>query len=186
MATDGNVALEHSKGCMPKQLAQNLEQLVSGHRGELVRFLTRKLGSPEDAQEIAQEALLRVHQLENADQIDNARAFLFQVASNMATDQLRRRSLQKRYLESETDRAADLGGEPDFATPEKLVAAREQIARIYTAMDTMPLKSRQALMLHRVRGLSYTEIAHEMGVSVSSVEKYILDALKHCRQQLVD
>ena len=176
----------NSKGCMPKQSAQNLEQLVSGHRGELVRFLTRKLGSLEDAQEVAQEALLRVHQLENADQIDNTRAFLFQVAANMATDQLRRRSLQKRYLESEADRAADFGGEPDFATPEKVVAAREQIARIYHAMDTMPLKSRQALMLHRVRGLSYTEIAHEMGVSVSSVEKYILDALKHCREQLLD
>lgn len=171
---------------MPKQPAQNLEQLVSGHRGELVRFLTRKLGSLDDAQEIAQEALLRIHRLEHADEIDDARAFLFQVASNMATDQLRRRSLQKRYLEVESGRVAELGGAADESTPEALVAAREQVARIYAAIDTMPLKSRQALMLHRVRGLSYTEIAREMDVSVSSVEKYILDALKHCREQLVD
>ena len=40
-------------------------------------------------------------------------------------------------------------------------------------------------MLHRVRGLSYSDIAREMGVSVSSVEKYILEALRHCREHLV-
>ncbi|MAZ89474.1 MAG: hypothetical protein CL693_17720 [Cellvibrionaceae bacterium] len=51
-------------------------------------------------------------------------------------------------------------------------------------MDDLPIKCRQAFLLHRVKGLSYNDIAHEMGVSVSSVEKYILQALKHSRAVL--
>ena len=51
-------------------------------------------------------------------------------------------------------------------------------------MDALPERCRQAFLLHRVSGLSYNDIARELGVSVSSVEKYILQALKHCRREL--
>ena len=58
------------------------------------------------------------------------------------------------------------------------------MARIYAAIDELPLKCRQAFLLHRNSGLSYSDIALELDVSVSSVEKYILQALKHCRAAL--
>lgn len=169
---------------MPRRAASALEQLIARHRQALVRFLTRRLGSVEDAQEIAQDAFVRILRLQNADEIDNARAFLYQVASNLAVDQLRRRSLHARFV-AEEDASARDGGEPaGVATPEDLVAAREQLSRMYEAIDRMPLRPRQALMLHRLKGLSYAEIAREMQVSVSSVEKYILEALKFLRHML--
>ncbi len=170
---------------MTKQPGELLETLISSQRNALVRFLSRKLGSVDDAQEIAQDAFLRLHRLEHADDLDNARAYLFQVASNMAIDQLRRRKLHARYLEDEGARQHDETEARDPGTPEELVAARQQLGLIYRAIEDLPLRCRQALMLHRVRGLSYTEIAPEMGVSVSSVEKYILEALRHCRQHLI-
>lgn len=170
---------------MAKPPGELLEQLISSQRNALVRFLSRKLGSVEDAQEIAQEAFMRIHRLENPGELDNARAFLFQVASNMAIDQLRRRSLHHRYVEEEGGRLQDESVQQGPATPEELVTAREQVRLVFTAIEQMPSKPRQALMLHRVKGLSYGEIAREMGVSVSSVEKYILEALKHCRSTLV-
>ena len=55
---------------------------------------------------------------------------------------------------------------------------------IYRAMERLPERCSQAFLLHRTSGLSYSEIAQELGVSVSSVEKYILQALKHCRAAL--
>ena len=47
------------------------------------------------------------------------------------------------------------------------------------------LQCRQAFILHRARGMSYSDIANEMGVSVSSVEKCIIQALKRCRQEML-
>ena len=80
---------------------QFLKDLVDEHQLALERFLTRKLESPDDAREVAQEAYLRIHRMEQPQQLDNARAFLFQVASNLAVDQLRRRTLHFRFLKSE-------------------------------------------------------------------------------------
>lgn len=158
-----------------------LDKLVSSQRPALVRFLSRKLGSVDDAQEVAQDAFLRLHRLENPEQLDDARAFLFQVASNMAVDQLRRRRLHARYLEEEGNRMREASGHSDPRTPEALLAARQQLARVFRAIENMPLRWRQALMLARVHGRSHGEIARELGVSVSSVEKYVLEASKRCR-----
>ncbi len=165
-----------------------VSQLVELYGPSLERYLARKLEYPADAAEVAQEAFLRMYRLQHPEQLDNARAFLFQIASNLAIDQLRRRSLHFRFLKIERQEL----GEEEFserfaatASPEHILSAREQLQRIYAAVDTLPEKCRQAFLLHRNSGLSYNDIARELGVSVSSVEKYIMQALKHCRAELV-
>ena len=165
-----------------------IKQLIELHGPSLERFLTRKLENPADASEVAQEAYLRIYRLQHPEQLDNARAFLFQVASNLAIDQLRRRTLHFRFLKTEAQEQG--GAEPvshnaETASPEHILSAREKLERIYRAVDKLPEKCRQAFLLHRNAGMSYSEIARELGVSVSSVEKYILQALKHCRAELV-
>ena len=164
-----------------------LAKLVAQHGTSLEKFLARKLDSPEDAAEVAQDAFLRLHRMEEPEKLDNARAFLFQVASNLAIDQLRRRTLHFRFLNSEKNMVS--GGEPvDInaiaASPEQIISAREKLAAIYQAVDELPFNVKQAFLLHRKSGLSYNDIARQMDVSVSSVEKYILQALKHCRARL--
>jgi len=164
-----------------------LADLVALHGVTLEKFLTRKLENPEDAAEIAQDAFLRIQSMAEPQQLDNARAFLFQVASNLAIDKLRRRTLHYRYLKAEKNMSAD--GEPvDInaiaASPEQILHARQKLDAIYAAVDELPFKVKQAFLLHRKSGLSYGDIAREMGVSVSSIEKYILQALKHCRARL--
>lgn len=164
-----------------------LAGLVNEHGLALEKYLARKLDSPEDAAEIAQEAFLRLHRLEQPETLDNARAFLFQVATNLAVDQLRRRKLQFRFLKMEKGQAEDSqlsDINASGASPEQIIGAREKLRAIYSAVDELPLKVRQAFILHRRSGMSYTDIAREMGVSVSSVEKYILQALRHCRNRL--
>lgn len=166
---------------------QFLAELVALHGTRLEKFLARKMDNPEDAAEIAQDAFLRLHRMEQPEQLDNARAFLFQVANNLAIDQLRRKTLHFRFLNMEKSHAVD--GEPlDInaiaASPEQIISAREKLDAIYAAVDELPFKTKQAFLLHRKNGLSYNNIAREMNVSVSSVEKYILQALKHCRARL--
>lgn len=166
---------------------QFIADLVNEHSLPLEKYLARKLDNPEDAAELAQEAFLRLHRLEHPENLDNARAFLFQVATNLAVDQLRRRQLHFRFLRSEKSFAEE-GEPPDLnaagASPEQILGAREKLHAIQAAVDELPFKVRQAFLLHRQSGLPYSAIAEQMQVSVSSVEKYILQALKHCRQRL--
>ncbi len=174
---------------MEDEKARFLSQLAERYGPALERFLTRKLDNPADAAEVAQETFVRLYRLEHPDQLDNARAFLFQVASNLAVDQLRRRQLHFRFLKAESREIGE-GEIPenlaDIASPEQIVSSREKLARIYAAVDALPEKCRQAFLLHRTAGLSYGDIARELGVSVSSVEKYILQALKACREALAE
>jgi RNA polymerase sigma factor (sigma-70 family) len=164
-----------------------LADLFALHGDALEHFLARKLGNPDDAAEVAQETFLRLHRLEQLENLDNARAFLFQVASNIAIDHLRRRQLHFRYLK--TEKGQQVEGEPadlnaSGASPEEIIGARERLETLYRAVDELPFKVRQAFLLHRRGGMSYSDIAEQMEVSVSSVEKYILQALRHCRDKL--
>lgn len=165
-----------------------LAELMSEQGPGLERYLARKLDSPDDAAEIAQETFLRLHRMQSPETLDNARAYLFQTATNLATDQLRRRSLHHRYLsrESSSQQSGDAADDArsDTLSPEHVLAARQKLQSIMRAVEELPLPVRQAFLLHRRSGLSYEAIAREMGVSVSSVEKYILQALRHCRKRL--
>jgi RNA polymerase sigma-70 factor (ECF subfamily) len=172
---------------MSREKSQFLEALVENHGTALERFLSRKLDNPADAAEVAQEAFLRVYRLQEPEKLDNARAFLFQVAANLAVDQLRRRSLHYRFLKTEESQSVDGEGAEALAgaaSPEQILNAREKLACVYEAIDQLPPKCRQAFLLHRNSGISYSDIARELDVSVSSVEKYILQALKQCRAAL--
>ncbi len=176
-----------NKGMVDSDKDQFLTELVAEHATSLEKYLARKLDNPEDAAELAQEAFLRLHRLEQPENLDNARAFLFQIATNLAVDQLRRRQLHFRFLNMEKARAPE--GEPidsnaAGASPEQIVGARERLDNIYQAVEELPFKVRQAFLLHRRSEMTYSDIAEQMGISVSSVEKYILQALRHCRERL--
>ena len=172
---------------MSSRKDQFIASLVTEHSLALEKYLARKLDNTEEAAELAQEAYIRVHRLEQPEALDNARAYLFQVATNLALDQLRRRQLHFKFLRSEKSLSQD--GEPaDLnaagASPEQILGARERLRAIEKAIDELPFKVKQAFLLHRQSGMPYSAIAEQMQVSVSSVEKYILQALQHCRKRL--
>jgi RNA polymerase sigma factor (sigma-70 family) len=127
---------------------------------------------------VAQETYLRLHKIEDLGKLSNARAFMFQTASNTAIDKLRRTILHERYLEFEIHKEA----RQDALSPDRIINAEEQLRQLYQTIEGLPLKCRQAFLLHRKSGMSYSTIADEMGISVSSVEKYIFQALKECRK----
>jgi RNA polymerase sigma-70 factor (ECF subfamily) len=63
-------------------------------------------------------------------------------------------------------------------SPERVLLAREQIAMVRMVLERLPERVRAAFVLHRFEELGYAEIAKRLGVSVSSIEKYISQALK--------
>ena len=169
-----------------KQL--KVERLIKEYGPTLVNFLSKRLKSREDAEDIAQSTFLRLYTMDNPNQVDNPRAFLFQVASNMSVDQLRRQSRMNNYLDLEHSRASDEHSAANISndSPEQVLEAQQRASDIYRVIEAMPPRVRQAFLLNRTKGMPYGEIAKLMDVSVSSVEKYMLEALKQCRRALLD
>lgn len=151
----------------------------------LVRYLSKKVPNNEDANDLAQEALLRMHRFQQSRDLENARAFLYKTANNLVIDQLRRARVHDRYMLTEMlPEHSDEDNDKFEPSAERTVSAKEELDQIYKVVDQMPEKVRRAFLMHRGKDMSYPEIADEMGVSTSMVEKYIIQALKILRQEL--
>lgn len=155
-------------------------QLFEEQAVPLVKYLTARFRNPAEAQDIAQEAWLRIFRLANPEELSNAKAFLFQTASNLAIDRARRGKLEQKYLDQELGLA-----EPALApSMERTIAGTQQLEQVEQILLGLPLKCRQAFVAHRSQGLPYAEIARQLGVSTSMVEKYIIQALRQLRSRL--
>ncbi len=151
----------------------------------LVRYLTKKVRNDEDANDLAQEAFLRMHKFQQSRRLDNARAFLYKTANNLVVDQLRRARVHDKYLNFEMlPEQSDEENDKCVPSAERTVSAEQELNQLYKVVDQMPEKVRRAFLLHRGKDLSYPEIAIEMGVSTSMVEKYIIQALKILREKM--
>src|SRR5262245_1247058 len=73
-----------------------IERLFREHNEALVRFLLSRLRSPQEAQEVAQEAYVRLLNLDEPGAVSYLRAFLFRTAANLAVDRLRREEMHTR------------------------------------------------------------------------------------------
>jgi RNA polymerase sigma-70 factor (ECF subfamily) len=129
---------------------------------DLVRFLHRKVWDLDRARDLAQEAFVRALQHEPR----KPKAWLFQVASNLARDEARTVVRRKRHLALLKSEAEDLqASTPDSAEE---LAQREQWKKVQQALEALGERDREALLLWDA-GLSYPDIAHQTGLSVASV-----------------
>lgn len=150
----------------------------------LVRWLAQKFGDVETARDIAQSAYLRVWRYAQSQPIDNLQALIFKTAANLAANEFRAR---KRMRSLKIDPASELNERaielvPSTApSPETSAVTREEIAASLRAIDSLPAQARRAFVLSRFEEMTYREIAVILGVSESSVEKYIIAALKALR-----
>jgi RNA polymerase sigma factor (sigma-70 family) len=157
-----------------------LQHLFSEVRGELLRHLRRRTRNQDLADDLTQDVFLKLTTVQAViPDRRHGRAYLFRMASNLAIDHGR----------VEARRAEILSGshvlfENVEESPESLAEARDQLRRIEEALTELPEKCRKVLILSQIEGMRHKEIAHQLGVSVSLVEKYRLRALRHCRERL--
>jgi RNA polymerase sigma factor (sigma-70 family) len=152
------------------------------HDGELRRFLARRVGCRDEADDLAQEVYLRIARCADLDRVDCLRAFMFQTALNLVRDRSRRLYTKAMARSSAID---DLEL-PSHEDPARSIEVGEQLDRACDVVEEMPEKRRRALLMHRFDGHTYDEIACAMAVSVSMVEKHISAALVQLRGCLAD
>lgn len=151
-------------------------------RPELLELLQRRTGQADVAADLAQDVFVRLSSIRAVlSDRQQARAYIFRMAMNVVIDRSRNEARRNRILSG-----VELLFEDAAPDPEAMTVNRDQIRRIDRALEELPPKCREVLMLARVYGLSHKEIADRMGVSVSLVEKYQLRAMRHCQSRLAD
>lgn len=157
----------------------DIERLFREHNASLLRFIATKLGSAQEASEVAQEAYVRLLSLDRPEAVSYLRGFLFKTAANIAVDRLRQRS---RRGTAHLTEAMDL--RVFELSPERQVGSAQSLAILRRALDELPSNCRQAFTLHRVHELSCEEIVRRMGISERSVRLYVARAIQHLRMRL--
>jgi RNA polymerase sigma-70 factor (ECF subfamily) len=146
----------------------------------LRRYLGRMLGNPEDAQDIAHDAYLRVKpEIENQ-RAEKPEALLYTTARRLALNQIKRRQIAPVATDSSvTDAAASVG--PGVV---QQVIARQELQRLEQAIAQLPEGCRTVLLLRKVEFLSHQEISARLGIAISTVEKQHARALRLLRAAL--
>ncbi|MGE8189664.1 sigma-70 family RNA polymerase sigma factor [Pseudomonas sp. NPDC086278] len=159
---------------------QTLTALYSDHHSWLHGWLRKKLGCSQRAADLAHDAFIRVLTLAEPHNIKEPRAFLATMAGRLLIDGARRRRIEAAYLEALAISAHD-AGMPD---PEAIHVALQALERIAEMLAGLPAKSREAFLLSRLDGLTYSEIAIRQNVHASTVKNHIASVLVHCYKTL--
>lgn len=172
-------APDHPGVNLDPAFALRIADLFRDHNRALVAFLQCRLHSLSDAQEVAQEAYVRLVTMDRPEQVDSLRAYLFRIASNLAVDRMRARQVR-------TDNPLDV---PDqdlhlAPIPERHVHATGQLQQLYKALRELPAKTARAFVMHVIEGSEISVIARAMKISERMVRYHVAHALAHCRARV--
>lgn len=156
-----------------------VERLFREHNATLLRFIAARIGSTQEAREIAQESYVQLLRLNGPGAISYLRAFLFKTAANLVTDRLRQRDRRRNVASM---------GDMDFVafelSPERQVASEQAMTMLRAAVEELPPRCRQVFLLHRVHELSTEEIAKRVGIGERMARRYLARALEHLRSRM--
>jgi RNA polymerase sigma factor (sigma-70 family) len=193
-----------------KEKQKHASQLVAtacrAYDGRLHRFLIHQLEtrqSLERADDIAQEVYLRLLRFKDADLVRNPQAYLYQIARNVLADRLEiegrlreRVVFDSRIVEDShecREEEGDRDGHPvpspsavtadgvSGVTAEDVAAQVERSTELEYILSQLPPTYRAVLVLAKCEGMSYSEIARELQISVHTVKKYVHLALVQCQ-----
>jgi len=161
-----------------------LDATLVALRADVLGYLHGQLRDREIAADLAQESLLRMLRYRDVPAAER-RYVLFHIARNLLAEHRRAQFRHRASQHVSLDDVAPLHASQ--ASVEAIVDARMAIERlIKRVIVKLPPKCALAFAMNRVDGLSYPQIAKEMGISVKAVEKHISRALKACRAEVGD
>jgi RNA polymerase sigma-70 factor (ECF subfamily) len=166
--------------------------LVRRHQGPLFNFALRYLRSSPVAEEVVQDAFVRV--VQNAAEFKHEARFstwLYTIARNLCIDQTRKRSL-RRHPSLDEPKKAEEGDGPTLgeqtadgqASVERAVVSLEIRERVASAIDALPEEQREVFLMREVSNLPFKEIAEIVGASENTVKSRMRYALERLQEAL--
>ena len=134
--------------------------------------LMRRGRTEHDADDLLQEAWMRLACYERKQPVEKPEAFLMRAALNLSIDAHRLR--QSRGEEVMLEDVVLIDTTP---SAEEVVLARERVARLSVCLGRLTDQTREIFLAHRIEGMSYQEIARQHNLCVSTVERHVAKAL---------
>lgn len=155
------------------------QQLFFEYATRIRNFLYYKSGDLQLAEDLTQEAFLRLWKHCKTVSYPKARSFLFTVANNLFLDVVKHKKVVRQFqLVHKPKELAD--------TPEDLMHSNELKSRLEKALIELPEKQRLVFLLSRLEKMTYAEIAELLDISVKAVEKRMHKALEYLRQIVME
>lgn len=166
--------------CPPLPSGALFDTLIA-HRAQLQRVAARILNSPHLAEEVVEDAALKLCEGGGLTEAENPLAFLHRLVRNLAIDRVRRLKRERRIAApiEEAERIA-----MPCACPLEKLEQREALAAVMKALEALPLRTRQVFLLHRIEGVPQKDLAEALGVSRTLVNFMIRDATRACRESV--
>lgn len=165
----------------PRNARERFGAIYLDHGGWLRGLLCRRVSCAETAADLAQDVFVRLLGRAELPELDEPRAYLARIAHGLIIDHHRRRAVERAWLET-------LAVLPDTVapSPEEQLLIVDALARIDALLAGLKPRVRQVFLLSRLEGMSYPAIAAQLSVSLSTVEKDMAQALRHCYRMLMD
>lgn len=155
---------------------------VHPHDGQLKAYLRGQFPSVRDVDDVVQESYLRIWKARAAQPIQSVKAFLYKVARHIALDSLRRSKI------------CPIEAVPDLATVPVLekgkgvaeaACTREEIALLAEALDALPPRTREIIMLRKFQNLPQKEVGRLLGITEETVQEQVYRGLRRCEKHLI-
>ena len=168
----------------------SFEDLYQRYHHKLTRFFTGKGLEPDIAEDLSQETFFRLLRCNKPlESEDHARNFLYRIARNLLIDHFRKHNgsvkistlAREEFLEEQLCCLA-----AEEAGPEENLICGETSVDVRSAVSRLPERYAQVIMLKEYEGLSYREIAAQMGVSQKAVESLLHRARSQLKEDLVE
>lgn len=154
-----------------------------GQRRDLIRYASRITGDRDYAEDVVQEAYLRLGEMAKKQNLDKPGGYLARIVRNLAIDRLWRSRRDGEVFVSDGQTALE-GLAADQPTPEQVALSRDELARVEAALFELPDRVRIAVEMHRFGGAKLREIAAELGVSITVAHELVVAGVAHCRSRL--
>ena len=142
-------------------------------------YLSRLLGDRAEAQDVAQNAFVRIQPSMDAGRAREPRLLLFAIARRLALNEIRRRRNQRVDGQGGVSLDDLVSTEPSV---ERIVAARQEMVRFEEILLRIPPGCRQVFLLRKVENLTHDEIARRLGISTKTVENHMTRAYRLLRE----
>ncbi|WP_298916506.1 sigma-70 family RNA polymerase sigma factor [uncultured Algimonas sp.] len=158
------------------------DEIFSRFQRPLSTFFAKRVSNAADIDDLVQEVFLRVLKRHESTSIHRMESYLFQSASNVLADYYRRRATRPLHAHA-TLQEGQLGLGCDV-TPERILLGKDQLREVTAALMELPQRTRDIFVLRMFEERTSKDVARLIGVSVRSVEKHMVKAMRHVSSAL--
>ena len=165
------------------------EEIIARYERPIVNFIYRMIGDYEHSLDLAQEVFFKAYRsLDRFDPTYRFSTWIYRIASNRSIDHLRRQSVSLLSLDDSGGNGRGSEGMIQLKSPsrgpEELLASRELGDRIGQAIDSLPARYRELILLRHLQGMAYEDIARVRRLPLGTVKNRLFRAREILRKRL--